>query len=208
MRAIRSALRRASAREEVFYVDEADIDLNLRIGASWTPRGQQLTVPTPGRNRKCHVAGALNVRTGKVIWVEHTRKDTELFLRLLEALLRGYRRARRLQFIVDNYVIHRSRMLAGWLARHRRVRLLFQPAYHPWVNHIERLWKQLHDTVTRNHRCKSLDKLMAAVRQFMRVCNPSRAMRPRWRQRRDWYRFPITYLASFSPLLPQWRGTR
>ncbi len=172
MLAIGAALRRASAREEVFYVDEADIDLNPRIGASWTLRGQQLTVPTPGKNRKCYVAGALNARTGKVIWVEHTHKNTELFLRLLEALLRGYRRARRLWLIVDNYVIHRSRMLSGWLARHRRVQLLFQPAYHPWVNRIERLWKQLHDTVTRNHCCQSLDTLMAAVRRFMRVCQP------------------------------------
>jgi transposase len=153
-------------------VDEADIDLDPRIGASWGPRGQQVTVPTPGKNRKCYVAGALNARTDKVIWVEHTRKDTELFLRLLQALLRGYRRARRLQLIVDNYVIHRSGMLAGWVARHRRVRLLFQPAYHPWVNHIERLWKQLHDTVTRNHRCKSLGTLMTAVRRFMRECQP------------------------------------
>jgi transposase len=33
MRAIRQALRQASAREEVLYVDEADIDLNPRIGA-------------------------------------------------------------------------------------------------------------------------------------------------------------------------------
>lgn len=172
MRAIRLALRRASTREEVFYVDEADIDLNPRIGASWTPRGQQPTVPTPGKNRKCYVAGALNARTGKVIWVEHTHKNTELVLRLLQALLRGYRRARHLRLILDNYVIHRSRMLAGWLARHRRIQLLFQPVYHPWVNRIERLWKQLHDTVTRNHCHKSLDKLMTAVRRFMRMCQP------------------------------------
>jgi hypothetical protein len=53
MLAIRSALRRASAYEKVFYVDEADIELNPRIGASWTPRGQQPTVRTPGKHRKC-----------------------------------------------------------------------------------------------------------------------------------------------------------
>ena len=32
MRTIRRALRRASVTDEVFYVDEADIDLNPRIG--------------------------------------------------------------------------------------------------------------------------------------------------------------------------------
>ncbi len=172
MRALQRALREGSAQREVFYVDEADIDLNPRIGASWVPRGQQATVPTPGKNRKCYVAGALNARTGKVIWVEHTRKDSELFVRLLETLVRGYRRATQLSLVVDNYVIHRSRMVHGWLRRHPRVKLLFQPAYHPWVNAIERLWKQLHDTVTRNHRCGTLKILMRAVNRFMEVCQP------------------------------------
>lgn len=178
MRAIHHALRGCRAQWEVFYVDEADIDLNPRIGATWVPRGQQATVPTPGKNRKCHVAGALNARTGKVLWVEHTRKDSELFLRLLETLARSYRHARRLSLIVDNYIIHRSRMVRGWLKRHPRVKLLFQPAYHPWVNEIERLWKQLHDTVTRNHRCGTLDKLMNQVNRFMEVCQPFPGNRP------------------------------
>jgi transposase len=172
MRAIRRALRRASATDEVFYVDEADIDLNPRIGTAWTPRGVQPTVVTPGKNRKRYVAGALNARTGRVVWVEHVSKNSELFLRLMEALSHAYRRARRLTLILDNYGIHDSRVVRGWLARHPRFKRLFQPVYHPWVNRIERLWKQLHDTVTRNHRCKDLDTLMNAVRRFMSVCQP------------------------------------
>ncbi len=51
MQAIRRVLSRASAAEEVFYVEEADIDLNLRIGPAWMPRGEQMTVPTPGKNK-------------------------------------------------------------------------------------------------------------------------------------------------------------
>ena len=35
---------------------------------------------------------------------------------------------------------------------HQKFRLFFQPTYHPWVDRIERLWKTLHDTITRNHR--------------------------------------------------------
>ena len=147
---MRRALRQAGPSEEVFYVDEADIDLNPRIGPVCMPRGEQMTVPTPGKNRKHYMAGASNARSGQVIWVEHLSKSSELFLRLLEALLRGYRRARRLCLILDNYIIHRSRMVNRWLARHPRVKLLFQPVYHPWVNRIGRLWKQLHNTVTRN----------------------------------------------------------
>ena len=50
--------------------------------------------------------------------------------------------------------------------------LLFQPSYYPWVNNIERLWKQLHETVTRNHRFTSLEQLMEAAWRFLDVAQP------------------------------------
>ena len=31
--------------------------------------------------------------------------------------------------------------------------------YYPWVISIERLWEAMHDTVTRNHRCRSMYEL-------------------------------------------------
>lgn len=172
MRAIRRVLRQASAADEVLYVDEADIALNPRIGAAWMPRGEQRTVPTPGKNRKHYIAGALNARTGAVVWTDHVAKTSELFLRLLEMLLKIYRRARRLHLILDNYIIHKSRVTRGWLARHPKIQLVYQPAYHPWVNDIEKLWKKLHDTVTRNHRHSTLPSLMRAVAFFLNEAQP------------------------------------
>ena len=80
-----------------------------------------------------------------------------LFLALLAELRRTYRSARRIVLIVDNYIIHRSRRTLRWLAQNPKFELLFQPVYHPWVNRIERLWKQLHDTITRNHRHPTME---------------------------------------------------
>ena len=68
MAAIHQALAERDPDTEVFYVDEADIDLNPRIGFCWQPRGHQTAVPTPGINRKHYVAGALQAHTGKVVW--------------------------------------------------------------------------------------------------------------------------------------------
>lgn len=53
-----------------------------------------------------------------------------------------------------------------------RIRLLFQPAHHPWVNVIERLWKAMHDIITRNHRYTTVDSLMKAVRRLLKVAQP------------------------------------
>ena len=172
LEAIADALADSGPDCEVFYADEADIDLNPRIGPAWMARGRQSMIPTPGQNKKHYLAGALNARTGKVVWAERERKDSLLFIHLLYRLKRIYRRARRIVLIVDNSIIHKSFVTRRWLANNPKFELLFQPVYHPWVNVIERLWKTLHDTVTRNHRHGSMKALMGSFRRFMQVCQP------------------------------------
>lgn len=178
MRAIAQALAEDDPYTEVFWSDEADVDLNPRIGPAWTRRGEQQAIPTPGKNRKRYIAGALHTRTGRVVSAEYETKDSCLFIHLLWKLKRLYRRARRIVLIVDNYGIHKSHVTRRWLAANPKFELLFQPAYHPWVNRIERLWKQMHDTVTRNHRYATMEKLMGAVRRFLVVCQPFPGSQP------------------------------
>lgn len=172
MKAIEQALNSADEHNPVFYSDEADIDLNPRIGNGWMKKGQQTAIPTPGKNQKRYLAGALNAVTGTVTWVEWEKKNSEIFIRLLAELRRRYRQARTIRLIVDNYVIHNSAMTLCFLRHNRKFKLLFQPAYHPWVNRIERLWKKLHDTVTRNHQHGTMNRLMEAVRTFMALASP------------------------------------
>lgn len=172
MNKIRKALRHADEQAPVFYVDEVDIDLNPRIGAGWMKKGQQTAIPTPGQNQKRYLAGALNAETGKVVWVEWEKKNSEIFIRLLAELRKRYRQAKKIILIADNYIIHKSRMTQCFLRSNRKFIMLFQPVYHPWVNKIELLWKQLHDTVTRNHRHSTMNKLMASVRLFMESVSP------------------------------------
>lgn len=170
--AIEQALSERRPGVAVFYVDEADIDLNPRIGFSWSAKGQQLAIPTPGTNQKRYLAGALHAQSGQVFWVEAERKDSALFIALLERLWQRYRGKREILLILDNYCAHKSQATHAWLAAHQKFRLLFQPTYHPWVNRIERLWKTLHDTITRNHRYPTISQLMNGVRRFLHVVQP------------------------------------
>ncbi len=50
--------------------------------------------------------------------------------------------------------------------------LVFQPACCLRVKVSERLWKALHDTVTRNRQRSTVSQLMRDVRQFLKVCQP------------------------------------
>ena len=163
----------ADAEDEVFYVDEADIDLNPRIGTTYMRLGEQLVVLTPGKNVKRYVAGALNARSGKVVHVVAERKNSDLFLALVDALRRAYRRAKRIHLVLDNFIIHKSRRTRRHLAAlGGRIVLHFLPPYSPESNVIERLWKQLHDHVTRNHTHRAIEPLMEAVDEFIEGAQP------------------------------------
>jgi transposase len=179
LRAIRRLLSGLGPQEEAFYADEVDIDLNPRIGPDWMLSGQQRWVFTPGTNVKRFLAGALNHRTGHLVWVEGDQKRSWLFLNLLRALLRSYRRARVIHLILDNYIIHWSRIVKAALADWGgRIRLHFLPPYCPDENRIELLWLQLHANVTRNHRCTGINQLLAKVRQFLRNATPFPGSQP------------------------------
>ena len=73
---------------------------------------------------------------------------------LLEHLRTTYRRAKTITLIVDNYITHKSQQTLKWLKQNPKFRVIYQPVYSPWVNHVERLWQALHDTITRNHQCR------------------------------------------------------
>jgi len=173
LRQLQQLIATLPRRERAFYEDEVDIHLNPKVGCDWMVSGQQKEVPTPGKNEKRYLAGALDVRTGFLIWVEGDRKTSYLFLDLLDRLRQEYPNARCLHLILDNYRIHKSDIvfaaLAGYLAG--KVQLHFLPPYCPDHNKIERAWQDLHANVTRNHRQPNMPKLMEAVRYYLRKRN-------------------------------------
>lgn len=152
-------------RDEIaFYEDEVDIHLNPKLGRDWALPGERPVVVTPGQNKKRYVAGAMNAKTKELIWVSGQRKASELFIALLHRLAEAYPNKRRIHLIVDNYIIHKSKKTQQALARFGdKFVLHFLPPYCPNDNKIERLWKDLHDNVTRNHRCANIDALMEEV---------------------------------------------
>ena len=174
VRAIERLLATLAPGEEAFYEDEVDIHLNPRIGRDWMVPGEQKTVLTPGQNAKHYLAGALHTRTGEVFWVGNGRKNSHLFLQLLRRLGATFPHAPKLHVILDNYGIHSSRLVRYALAEefHGRVVLHFLPPYSPQLNRIERLWRELHANVTRNHRCRTLPELLRRVAAFLRRVSP------------------------------------
>jgi transposase len=184
LRQIRQMLRDLPKGHVAVYEDEVDIDLNPKIGFDWMVRGQQKAVLTPGQNVKRYVAGALDAVTGRVVWVEGRRKNSDLFVTLLKRLVQVYAGAKVIHVVLDNYRIHASQITKKALqAFGGKVLLHFLPPYCPNHNKIERLWRDLHDQVTRNHRCASMEELMRRVRRFLRRRNAAAKTRLTCRRR-------------------------
>lgn len=170
LREIQRLVQEAPEDEVVLYVDEVDINLNPKMGPDWMLPGLQKRVLTPGQNQKRYLAGAMNARTGRLTWVESDDKNSDLFIDQLWTLVqKDYPHARRIHLILDNYRIHTSQRTQLALdALKDKVRLHFLPPYCPDHNRIERVWKDLHDNVTRNHTCRTIEELMQEVRAYLR----------------------------------------
>jgi transposase len=92
------------------------------------------------------------------------RRNAELFVAHLNNLRCRLRSYRRIHVICDNARFHDCRAVRDYLQQWGdRVVLHFLPKYAPQTNPIERVWWHLHETITRNHRCQSIDELLENV---------------------------------------------
>src|SRR5262245_28510937 len=162
---VKSLIERLPRDEVAVWEDEADIDLNPRIGPDYMLPGTQRKVMTPGKNVKRYMAGAMDAKSERVMWVSGEKKNSSLFVAMLGKLLEEYPAAKVIHVICDNYSIHDSRQTKLWLKEFgQRIRLHFLPPYCPDDNRIERvIWRELHANVTVNHRCVTIDRLMEEV---------------------------------------------
>ncbi len=166
---LRKLLLQLPADETVVFEDEVDLSLNPKIGCMWMPKGRQAEVVTPGDNDKCYLAGSLHWRTGKLISTRGPRRDAALFAAHLDELRKRLRRYRKIHVILDNATFHsRGQPLYESLGEHSgRFVFHFLPRYAPELNPIERVWWVLHEQVTRNHQCQSLEELVELVMAWL-----------------------------------------
>jgi transposase len=155
-----------------FFIDEVDIHLNPKIGLDWMNHGKQKQVPTPGKNEKRYLAGALNADTDQITWVRSERKNSLQVIALIRKLVDEHPEAGVIHLILDNCKTHHSKITRAAVASlDGKVKLHFLPPYCPEGNRIERAWLDLHANVTRNHRCRTMPELMSNVYDYLRNRN-------------------------------------
>lgn len=82
----------------------------------------------------------------------------------LHRVRRWLRGVRKIHVICDNAPFHKSRLVRAYLNSWGHwINLHYLPKYAPETNTIESDWWQLHETLTRNFRCATLEELLEDV---------------------------------------------
>jgi transposase len=137
----------------------------------WSPKGQQVMIPTPGQTKKHYGIGAVNYHSGETIVLVRRRKRRKEIAELLDTLLEKHP-DETIYVAWDNANTHQDdeveavvRGAAG------RLVLLYLPTYSPWLNPIEMLWHHFRREVTHCELFKNIKELIKATYQFYDRCN-------------------------------------
>jgi putative transposase len=157
---------RVKPGEVFYYADEFNLSWLPTLKAMWSPKGQQVMIPTPGQPTKRYGIGAVNDHTGETVVLFKSHKRRREIAALLHALLENHPEET-VYVAWDNATTHEDdeveavvRSAAG------RLVLLYLPTYSPWLNPIEMLWRHFRRAVTHGALFESVKALVAAAQDF------------------------------------------
>lgn len=143
----------------------------------WSRVGVQTRIPSAGQNRRAPVFGALDAVSGRAVaWVAPHKRSGD-FIAFILYLLGRYEN-RHLFLFLDNCSIHKAKRVRRILADLKdRVTLIWNAAYTPELNLIERYWGHLKSKAIHNYYFGTIEDLTAAIYEAVTAMNRGRRHR-------------------------------
>lgn len=137
----------------------------------WSPKGQQVLIPTPGQPNTHYGIGAVNYHTGETVVIVRRHKRRPEIAELLRALVDKHPHET-IYVARDNASIHEDDEIEAVVrAAAGRLVLLYLPTYSPWLNPIEMLWRYFRKEVTHCELFETMKALIAETLAFFQRCN-------------------------------------
>ncbi len=157
--------------EVFYYADEFNVSWLPTLKALWSPKGQQVMIPTPGAPHTHYGLGAVNYHTGETVVLVRKRKRRREIAELLQALVDKH--AHDIVYVAwDNASSHQDDEIEAVVrGAAGRVVLLYLPTYSPGLNPGEMLWRHFRREVTHCELFETLAALLAATVDFFERCN-------------------------------------
>jgi transposase len=145
--------------------DEFNLSWMPTLKAMWSPKGQQVMIPTPAQPKKRYGLGAVDYHTGETVVLIRKRKRRRETAELLEALLEKHPTGT-VDVAWDNSNTHEDDEVEAVLrGAAGRLVLLYLPTYSPWLNPIEMLWRHFRREVT---HCELFENMKALIKAHLR----------------------------------------
>jgi len=170
-KAIEDARDELKAGEVFYYADEFNVSWLPTLRKMWSPKGQQVMIPTPGQPKVHYGLGAVNYHTGETVVIIRKRKRRLEVAELLQTLLAKHPNGT-IYLAWDNASTHQDDEVEAVIrAAAGRLVLLYLPTYSPWLNPIEMLWRHFRREVTHCELFETVKVLIEASYDFFRRYN-------------------------------------
>jgi transposase len=137
----------------------------------WSPKGQQVMIPTPRQPYKRYGIGGVNYHTGETVVIVRRRKRRQEIAEFLQLLLEKHPHET-VYVAWDNCSTHEDDEIEAVVrAAAGRLILMYLPTYSPWLNPIEMLWRHFRREVTHCELFESVNALIEATVDFFKRYN-------------------------------------
>lgn len=193
LQAIRHQVRRGCSNQVLLYQDEVTYYSEPSTAKVYGPEGSQQPTAShrPSDQRKARIAGAMEVETGKVEYLQSGTLGRKELITFYEQLTEAWP-DKRLYVVQDNWPVHFHPEVMqklesqtspwefwipdNWSDNKKAVehdgplpiQIVRLPTYAPWLNPIEKLWRWLKQKVIHMHELASnWTKLKGKVASFL-----------------------------------------
>jgi transposase len=133
------------------------------LRAMWSPKVQQVMMPTPGQPAKHYGIGAVNYHSGETVGLFRRHKRRKEIAELLQALLEKHPEET-VYVAWDKVTTHENADIEAVVrGAAGRLVLLYLPTYSPWLNLIEMLCRHFRREVTHCGLFESVDSRFAQI---------------------------------------------
>ncbi|MEM1009964.1 MAG: IS630 family transposase [Myxococcota bacterium] len=159
--------------EDLVFVDECGINLQMARLVGWAPKGQRLFDSKPGAYAKNYtVLGGMTQQGMEALMTIEGGTSSAVFYQFAQKVLLPQLQPGQV-VVLDNLTAHRTQETRELFEEHG-VHLLFIPPYSPEWNPIEWAWSKV-KTFLRQYAARSLQALEDALVQAADLVSPQEA---------------------------------
>lgn len=136
--------------------DETDLLLFPPLRFGWAREGEAAQVMISGFNARRVIFGAMNLRTGRRLFLVRGHQRSQDFQVFLRALRRQYGH-RPIALLLDEDTSHTAKRSIA-LAQQLNITLLWLPKRSPELNPMDTLWGQAKDVISANRQYATIEE--------------------------------------------------